>query len=73
MPNPSIAIPTGSYAGSLNIAGSSKPGLTNLPRNGVAERNRESRSTLQIPHPHVSLYDSQKSWQLVDELWDKSH
>jgi len=43
MPNPSIAIPIGSYAGSLNIAGSSKPGRIVHP-DMTAEHEAASRS-----------------------------
>ena len=72
-PNPRIVIPTGSYAGILNIVGSSKPGYKSHPRNGATERMLTAFHT-PFPHPHdARLIDGWQSWQLSDQLWINQH
>ena len=48
MPIPAIAMAVGSYAGSIHIAGSSKPGL-NTP---TLENATTRRPVFSYPHPH---------------------
>ncbi len=69
MPNPSHAITSGSYAGSLNIAGVLQAGLQKLTRHGGTGGSR----SCSVSHPASPVASCiVKLWQPGDKLWIKA-
>src|SRR6476620_9033590 len=69
MPNPSHAITSGSYAGSLNIAGILQAGLQKLTRHGGTEGSK----SCSVSHPASPVATCiVESWQPGDKLWIKA-